>query len=142
MVVRLRHPPLFELLCHPLHDLTVFSVDHGCEIMFAGRQHDIKELSVTKLERVVGHVKLTGRNTAFEEFWEFVIETIGVRGYLSALSRSPVTCDDKMESVVAVTVSSCFSMVLIDYVDEGSLLLISLLLCKGEDGSRSSTDRR
>jgi len=41
MVIRLCHPFLFKFLGHPFHDLAVFGVDHGCEVVFAGREHDV-----------------------------------------------------------------------------------------------------
>src|SRR2546423_1393084 len=42
MVVRLRHTFLLEFLRHPLNNLTVLGVDHGCEIVFTGGKHDIQ----------------------------------------------------------------------------------------------------
>ena len=56
MVIWLSHSSFFEFLGHPFNYFSVFCMDHGCELVFAGCQHDVEKFSVSEFESIIGHV--------------------------------------------------------------------------------------
>jgi hypothetical protein len=81
VVIRFSHSLLFKFLGHPFHDLSVFGMDHGGEIVLPSREHDIEKFPVSQLEGFVRHVQLARRYAVSKQLGEISIKGMWFRGY-------------------------------------------------------------
>lgn len=131
VVIRFSHSLLFKFLGHPFHDLSVLGMDHGREIVLTGREHDIEEFPVPQLEGFVCHVQLARRNSVSKQLGEISIKRMRFRGYqVSSLSGRGNTSDNEMEAIIAVRIPGGFAVILINDINKGPILFLSLLLCE------------
>jgi hypothetical protein len=80
VVIRFGHSFLLKFLGHPFHDLSVFGMDHGGEIMLTGCKHDIEKFPVSQLEGFVCHVQLARRYAVSKQLREISIKDMRFRG--------------------------------------------------------------
>lgn len=92
VVVRMCHQLLFEMLRHPVDNISIFSVHHGGDTEFASGIHDIENLVVMKPHGLVRHVQLHTRYSVF-------IDHPGKFIFNDLLGR---VGDDNVECIIAV----------------------------------------
>lgn len=106
MILGRKQLPFLQLLCHPVEDITILSVDHSGDALFPRREQDVQDFVVAQLQRRICHVYLQGGDAKLAQSRE-----LGQR-LLARMANKHV------EGVIGVALSFCAGMSIFEDLEE------------------------
>ncbi len=128
MVVRGGHILGFQVFGHPVNNVGVLGVDHGCDPESPGGMHDVQDLVISQLKGFVCHVYLdTGDAILVHHHGKVHLKDMFCR-----------IGQDHVETIVAVRLTVCELRILFQHRHQ--TLIVAKLACESNDRGRASSD--